>query len=247
MSDVQNAIDRVFAAETAAELEKILLEEPLLFTPEADQILAKQEQSAQEKGNDDMVAAVSQLRGLLHSIAVVPDFDVPPLPGAQAAADLIHALIVAAPEAPIPQSALADVFFTVLDALRAHARKNNLDSALQNLGILDERIKAAGGRPAMPAADGQESLLSLLEQWVDSPTWFDSHDMLENHRMLISADTIAILSLLALGSRARGTPDDAEVLEQHVSILESARAGKLEDTYIKLITDEGENGSDEEE
>lgn len=239
MSEIQTAIDRIFAAQTAEELEKILLEEPQLFTPEADEILARQERVAGDKGDDDMVAAVSQLRALLQSMAVVPDFTVPPLPGAQAAADLIHALIVAAPDATVPRAALSGVFFTVLEALREHARQHDLTQALTNLETLDARVAAAGGPETGQPDAGGTSLLSLIEQWVDAPTWYDSHDMLENHRELLSEDTISILSLLARGSRARGTPDDAEVLEQHVSILESARLGKLEDTYLKLITDEG--------
>ena len=88
------------------------------------------------------------------------------------------------------------------------------------------------------AGHGRESIFSTIEEWVDAPTWIDSHGMLMEHSDLLTADALAIVTLLARGARLRESPDEAAVLEQHVTILESARRGELEEAYIKLIEEE---------
>ena len=237
MNDIEAAIARVFAAETAKDIEDALFAEPELFTPEAEQILVRQQELAQEQGNDDLVAAIVEFRELLRGIRVASGLTLPDLPGSACAADLIHALIAVDPASPVPPLALSHVFFAVRDALHEHATRNNLAPLLENLHDLDQRIAAAGGEEAM-AGHGRESIFSTIEEWVDAPTWIDSHGMLMEHSDLLTADALAIVTLLARGARLRESPDEAAVLEQHVTILESARRGELEEAYIKLIEEE---------
>ncbi len=237
MSGIEAAIDRIFNAQTASDLEKIFIEEPELFTPEADQLLVRRQAAAEQQGNADMVAALVQLRDVLKSIRITAGVNLPDMPGSSSAADFIHALIAVAPDAPAPALALSNVFFAALDALRDHARRNELTPMLENLRLLDQRIEAAGGAEHM-AGHGRESLFSMIEEWVDAPTWIDSHGFLIDHRELLSPDALAIVSLLARGARLRDSLDEAAILDQHVSLLESAQAGQLEETYIKLIESE---------
>jgi hypothetical protein len=237
MNDIEAAIARVFAAQTAKDIEDALLAAPALFTPEADQILAHQQDQAQQQGNADLVAAIVEFRELLQSMRVASGLTLPDLPGSACAADLIHALIAVDPAAAVPPLALTPVFFAVRDALHEHATRNNLAPLLENLRGLDQRIAAAGGEEAMTRF-GRTSIFSLIEEWVDVPTWIDSHGMLMDHSELLTPDALAIVTLLAAGARRRESPDEAAVLEQHVAILQSASRGKLEDAYIKLIEDE---------
>jgi hypothetical protein len=244
MSDIEAAIDRIFNAQTAADLEKIFIEEPELFTPQADQVLAERQSAAEQQGNADMVAALVQLRAVLKSIRITAGVDLPDLPGSSSAADFIHALIAADPDAPVPALALSNVFFAALDALRDHARRNELTPMLENLRRLDQRIDAAGGIEHM-AGHGRESIFSLIEEWVDVPTWIDSHGFLTDHSELLTPDALAIVSLLARGARVRESTDEADVLDQHAAILSAARAGRLEETYIAIIEAERSQGTDE--
>lgn len=242
MNDIEAAIDRIFNAQTAGDLEKIFIEEPELFTPEADQILAARQAAAEQQGNADMVAALVQLREVLKSIRITAGVDLPDMPGSSSAADFIHALIAVAPNAPVPALALSNVFFAALDALREHARRNELAPMLENLRLLDQRIDAAGGAEHM-AGHGRESIFSMIEEWVDAPTWIDSHGFLTDHRELLSADALAIVSLLARGARLREALDEAAILDQHVSILESGQAGRLEEAYITIMESERSRGT----
>ncbi len=234
MGSIEAAIRRVFLAETTQEIETILAEEPQLFSPAADDVLASLQAHAEEQGDADLVAALAQLRELLKSVLVASDIELPDMPGASSAADLIHALIAVAPDAPVPSAALTDVFFAVLDTLRDHASRNELAPMLENLRLLDQRIAAAGGREGI-AGHGRESIFSMIEEWVDAPTWIDSHGFLVEHGELLSSDARAIVSLLARGARKREAAEDAAILDQHANILVAAQAGQLEEAYIDLI------------
>ena len=244
MSDIEAAIDRIFDAQTASDLERIFIEEPELFTPEADQTLAQRQAAAEQQSNADMVAALVQLRDVLKSIRITAAVDLPDIPGSSSAADFIHALIAVAPDAPVPALALSNVFFAALGALREHAQRNELTPMLENLRLLDQRVEAAGGAEHM-AGHGRESIFSLIEEWVDAPTWIDSHGFLIDHRELLSANALAIVSLLARGARLRESLDEADILDQHVSLLESAQAGQLEEAYIALMERERPQGTAE--
>ena len=239
-AEIQAALGRVFAARTVADMQGVFLQEPELFSSEADALLAKLEQTARDEGDADASGLLAQLREVLRSDT--PDFSAPDVPGAHAAAELIHSLIAAAPDDPVPASALSFVFFAVLDGLRDHARQHKLDAMIDNLDVLHSRIEAAGGRQSSGAAVAP-SILATIEEWIDLSTWIDSHYILASHSELLSDDTLAILALLAAGARTRSAPQDAEVLEQHIRILESVRAGNFDDTYVKLMQGERKRSS----
>ena len=235
MSSPLAALHRLIAARSHEEVEKILAEEPVLLSHEADQALAERQDIARKNGDKDMVAALAELRELLRSVERLSDFKLPDMPGSHAAADLINALVDAAPNTAIPPAALTDVFYVVLDALRAHAKENNLAPLLRALQSVDRRAKAARAKAAKAAGSRQPELLAIIEQWMDAPSWAESQAILEAHNELQSADASAILSLMLEASQKGGRSEDAEFYQEHSDVLARARAQGVEAAYADLI------------
>jgi hypothetical protein len=242
MSDPLAALERLMKAQTEDEAAAILADSPELLSPEFDDMIAEEIESARREGDEELTDSLSDLRQLLTSLRSMVEWAPPDLPGAEIAADLVHMLTDPNLKAPIPHSALTDVFFTVVDDLRRHAQKHHIDEIVRDLKRLDKRVAAAGGRFVVPA--GQTPLLVTVEEWVNTETWTESQSYLAAHRQqLLSADTAAVLAILQEGARAVEAEEDAYLMRQHLSILAAARAGNAAGVYAKLIADEE---SDEE-
>ena len=237
MSSTARAVQRLLRASTEAELQKVLLEEPSLLTPEADSLLAGYERDAGKAGDKDSAAMLAEMREFLRTLQKAAAYEPPDMPGSIVAFELIHAL-VATPQAAVPRLALDPVFSTTLKSMYEYADQAKLQDLADNLGTVDQRIAAAGGLPSKPAHDGQASIYATIASWIDAPSWLDSHTVLIEHPELQAADVTAIIDLLANGARLEGDNETAQVYEQHVSILKLARKGKLEEAYMALLLGE---------
>ena len=243
MSEPLAALERLMNAESEKEAAAILAESPELLSPEIDDMLAEEIESARREGDKELVTLLAELRQLLSSLRSLAEWTPPDLPGAEIAADLIHMLGEPTMKVPIPRSALSEVFFLVVEDLRRHAEKHHIDEITRELRRLDKRIAAAGGRYAVP--DGETPLLVTLEEWVNTETWSESQTYLAQHKQLLSADTAAVLSILQQGARRVEAEEDEYLMRQHLSILAAARAGNASGVYAKLIADE--ESADEED
>jgi hypothetical protein len=238
MSDAANAIQRLLQARTQEDIETILLEEPSLLTQEAQDILARHEAEARKQGDRDSAAMLAELRRFVSDLRIAGSYAMPEACGSQAAFELIHALVVAAPRAGIPRTAMDSVFFSTLDSMRAHATQNKLGPVLSNLAGLDKRLRRAGGRPDEKTAGGAQSIFAAIETWIDTETWLESHTILCEHPELQTEDAATILSLLAKGAQAQGDEESATLYEQHASIIRRTLKGEMKHAYVELLLKE---------
>ncbi len=98
-----------------------------------------------------------------------------------------------------------------------------------------------------PAPDPPRSLEDLLQAWIDTETWNDSHDLLVAHAgQLLSDDALHTLdAMIAQGGSKQDEADDREkrereqaILQQHRAILETARDSSIDEAYADLLKPE---------
>jgi hypothetical protein len=141
-----------------------------------------------------------------------------------------------AQESELPQAAAA---LQRHAALLREARATDVDSAYHAI-VGDEAFAEEDEATASLAA-----LVSLLQDWLNTPDWNASRDFLAAHAdELLTDDAEALLTLM---SESEDEGDLQEILEDHASIIEDARQDGIDAAYEELLADDDDEEDEEDE
>jgi hypothetical protein len=124
-------------------------------------------------------------------------------------------------------------------ALLREARATGVDSAYRAI-VGDDAFADEDEATANLAA-----LISLLQDWLNTPNWDASRAFLAAHAdELLTADAEALLTLM---SESEDDHDLQAVLEDHASIIEDARQDGIDAAYTEFLAEYDEDEGDEDE
>jgi|GEM_PF-6293821 len=231
MLDVQSAIGRAQAAGSVEDLQAIVMNDPELQTPEADEALALAENGAILRGQPELAERISALRQVARMMKSSIMFMLPDLPGSREAANEIKSMLNGEIP-PLPGEETADVFFTVLAALREQAEQKGLTDLAAAFAGLEQQAQAAIMEQALPP------LPRAILEWVDMPGWDESRHFLQEHPELLSDEAATVIGQMLDAARAQNADDVADVLSQHQDILTKTRNEGIAAAYATLTSDD---------
>ncbi len=235
--EATHALARFIQAQSPAEMAQIFESEPALRGPEVAEWLQQKEQEARQQGLQNIANDLAALRKVLSEAGEHLDIPLPDAPGCKVAAELIIALIDAAPDSPLPAAALSAPFFLVTGAWRVHMKQHQVHR-LEQLEQLDARVDAVARTMDKRQRRRVRDVLANLERWLDAQSWQASSEFLAAHKGLLSPDTAEILELLAKGASVAGAEKDEKFYRQHLDILARVPAEGTEPVFEQLITEE---------
>jgi len=236
--DLQSVIERTKAAGSMEDLQSLVIGDAYLQTPEADACLATAAADAEAAGDGDLAARLGALRQVISAVRNSPVFYLPDVPGSREAAGEIRAIMEQRREPPLPQGIDIENFFQVLSAFRQQSEEKGLTDLATAFGDLEQRARAAAALTAEPQEQELTPLAQTAVGWIDTDDWRASQGFLQDHPELLSDEASTMLSSMLQAAASNNQEQAAEVLSEHLRIIEQARTKGIAVVYADLVASE---------